>query len=267
MLKDYMLEYDRVCLGCGYNLRGLSVEGECPECGMAVGSTLHREKIARSEGEWGEALCGAKGWVIAAAVFWMCMVQMEGGWGIVWPIKMLIMFKAVWSATVVKPSGFVDESMNRWGMRSRVFGVLAVMLLALWTLVIVVVEDEVVGKGGMCIFVIASGMFVYCFCEYGKRIAINLGLHRMMWHVSKVKWVGFAASVMLIGLATVAPVRVGGGGLATIGYQMMRWLGCAFGLFTMVAYIWCIVAAVIVGRELEDAFGVGERKRLARQFS
>lgn len=30
------VEVDRACLGCGYNLRGLSLGGRCPECGMPV---------------------------------------------------------------------------------------------------------------------------------------------------------------------------------------------------------------------------------------
>lgn len=36
------IDYDRACAGCGYNLRGLKMEGRCPECGLhieAAGST------------------------------------------------------------------------------------------------------------------------------------------------------------------------------------------------------------------------------------
>jgi len=31
---------DLPCVGCGYNLRGLSVKGDCPECGLRVGATV-----------------------------------------------------------------------------------------------------------------------------------------------------------------------------------------------------------------------------------
>ena len=39
------LDQDLACRRCGYNLRGLSTDGACPECGTAVGQStfqLHR---------------------------------------------------------------------------------------------------------------------------------------------------------------------------------------------------------------------------------
>ncbi len=34
------LSGDLACVGCGYNLRGMSVRGECPECGLGVLATV-----------------------------------------------------------------------------------------------------------------------------------------------------------------------------------------------------------------------------------
>ena len=35
-MSDFVLQYDASCDGCGYNLRGLSTSGACPECGLGV---------------------------------------------------------------------------------------------------------------------------------------------------------------------------------------------------------------------------------------
>ena len=38
-----LLTGDLPCIGCGYDIRGLSVLSQCPECGLAVRATvLHR---------------------------------------------------------------------------------------------------------------------------------------------------------------------------------------------------------------------------------
>jgi hypothetical protein len=46
------IAHDLACGGCGYNLRGLSREGQCPECGRPVGESV-REAINRILPEWG----------------------------------------------------------------------------------------------------------------------------------------------------------------------------------------------------------------------
>ena len=37
----YEIQEDTPCLACGYNLRGLSSDWRCPECGTAIGRSLH----------------------------------------------------------------------------------------------------------------------------------------------------------------------------------------------------------------------------------
>lgn len=43
---------DVPCLGCGYNLRGLSRAGKCPECGAAVGRALAGNLLSLAEPAW-----------------------------------------------------------------------------------------------------------------------------------------------------------------------------------------------------------------------
>jgi hypothetical protein len=39
-----MIERDLTCSGCGYNLRGLTPEGNCPECGKSIHEALEQER-------------------------------------------------------------------------------------------------------------------------------------------------------------------------------------------------------------------------------
>lgn len=43
---------EAACRGCGYNLRGVSAEGECPECGHAVADALRDDRPEHSDPQW-----------------------------------------------------------------------------------------------------------------------------------------------------------------------------------------------------------------------
>ncbi|MCZ6655482.1 MAG: hypothetical protein O7D91_20940 [Planctomycetota bacterium] len=51
---------DVPCRRCGYNLRGLSPDGRCPECGTAVGRSIHGDLLRYSDPAWvGHLAAGA----------------------------------------------------------------------------------------------------------------------------------------------------------------------------------------------------------------
>lgn len=47
---------DIPCRKCGYNLRGLNVEGKCPECGTMVGLSVSGDLLRFSDPEWVQGL-------------------------------------------------------------------------------------------------------------------------------------------------------------------------------------------------------------------
>jgi len=47
-----MLKVDTPCRKCGYNLRGLSVNGRCPECGTPVGLSVMGDLLRFSDPAW-----------------------------------------------------------------------------------------------------------------------------------------------------------------------------------------------------------------------
>lgn len=51
-----MLDEDRACIGCGYNLRGLSPESRCPECATPIAQSIRGNLLKHSDPQWLERL-------------------------------------------------------------------------------------------------------------------------------------------------------------------------------------------------------------------
>jgi hypothetical protein len=52
------------CRACGYDLRGLKPDGRCPECGAAVGRSIHGDLLRFSDPEWVRGLADGAWWMI-----------------------------------------------------------------------------------------------------------------------------------------------------------------------------------------------------------
>ena len=57
---------DLPCVACGYNLRGLSLDGRCPECGMAVERSTRGNLLRFCEPRWVETLASGTNWILAS---------------------------------------------------------------------------------------------------------------------------------------------------------------------------------------------------------
>jgi len=47
-----VIDRDVLCMSCGYNLRGLTMEKVCPECGISVGQSLLGDRLEFSDPAW-----------------------------------------------------------------------------------------------------------------------------------------------------------------------------------------------------------------------
>lgn len=62
------IDEDLACRGCGYNLRGLTVEAACPECSASAGLSVRGDLLRFSDPAWVERLGRGMGWVIAGFI-------------------------------------------------------------------------------------------------------------------------------------------------------------------------------------------------------
>lgn len=62
------LAEDISCRRCSYNLRSLSLMGKCPECGTAVGRSIHGDLLRFSDPEWVQRLASGINWIVTAIV-------------------------------------------------------------------------------------------------------------------------------------------------------------------------------------------------------
>lgn len=59
---------DLPCISCGYNLRGLSPDSVCPECGIPIGRSQYGNLLRYSDPTWVKQLSSGMNWVIAAII-------------------------------------------------------------------------------------------------------------------------------------------------------------------------------------------------------
>ena len=72
MMADSSAEVD--CRGCGYNLRGVAVEGACPECGAAVLDSLRTHALEASDPRWLNRLAIGSRLLAIAAGAWLAVL-------------------------------------------------------------------------------------------------------------------------------------------------------------------------------------------------
>jgi len=118
---------DITCRKCGYNLRGLLPDGRCPECGTAVGRSLHGDLLRFSDPEWVQKLASGMNWIVASIVislFGGALGAISGGifssivstrsFVVLAPLSGLVLgvFSLVgyWKVTTPDPAKMMEES-------------------------------------------------------------------------------------------------------------------------------------------------------------
>jgi hypothetical protein len=65
---------DTPCRRCGYNLRGLLADGQCPECGTLVRLSLRKDLLEHSDPAWLDSLRRGVGWMLWYATGWVVFI-------------------------------------------------------------------------------------------------------------------------------------------------------------------------------------------------
>jgi hypothetical protein len=67
------LDHDVRCHACGYNLRGLSSQGRCPECGAGVAESLNGAELLASQRWQAQVRSGANQFLVATVLSPICI--------------------------------------------------------------------------------------------------------------------------------------------------------------------------------------------------
>lgn len=79
---------ERECVSCGYTLRGLALDGVCPECGTPIERSLYRTRLKHADVEYlrrlvrGALLVSVVPWAIVAGLVY---IFLQIGLAAVWP--------------------------------------------------------------------------------------------------------------------------------------------------------------------------------------
>lgn len=69
---------DFPCVRCGYDLRGLALGGDCPECGAPVGRSAAGDLIAHADPVWADCVARGVRLILVSIVAWIAAIA--GGW-------------------------------------------------------------------------------------------------------------------------------------------------------------------------------------------
>jgi hypothetical protein len=182
------IEQDTPCRKCGYNLRGLSVEGRCPECGTSVGFSLQGDLLRYCDPNWMDALRRGVKCIIAAVVLGIFGVvagialgvgagnagigfAVEGGAVVV---AMIVAAVGWWMLTQPDPRGLGEDQYGTPRKIIRVAQVVGLAHVALVGLTATITVDDATLLALQAVSVVAivvSVVGIFAECSYLERIA------------------------------------------------------------------------------------------------
>lgn len=288
--QDGRLDEDVVCRSCGYNLRGLMLDSNCPECDSAIEYTLHRFLLRFSDPAWLRRLRSgltllivailigivlAVAW-IAVIISWPSMIDpspIVAGAMVLIPTAGLTILSIVGYVLVTAPepgstsngAGLSARRLARIGLiSSAVIGLIEVISdpETYAPLVVLFVEVEwfsgltwILGTLGASIgFVGLFALFIY-----GRRLASRLPADRLAKSTSIVMW-GYMLPTIgygILGLAVDAYINSSYSSTSwgTIDVAIMV-LQFVFGIPVLVFGIWGIVLLFMYRYRLKQALAL-----------
>jgi len=111
-----VVSVDTPCKKCQYNLRSLSVEGRCPECGTPVGLSIKGDLLRYSVPTWLRTLrrgviCIIAGLAVGTGALVLVSVLRYRGWpvSLVWLASWVISYLGSWFLTMPDPGGLGED--------------------------------------------------------------------------------------------------------------------------------------------------------------
>src|SRR5262245_32112317 len=80
------IDVDMPCVACNYNLRGLDLDGACPECGLAIERSIHGDLLRFADPAWVRTIASGANWIVVSILLSIVLgcvarnVGTAGGW-------------------------------------------------------------------------------------------------------------------------------------------------------------------------------------------
>jgi hypothetical protein len=241
------LDIDLPCRNCGFNLRGLSPDRACPECGTSIELSLREPLLRFAEPGWVRTLARGATWVLAGVLVGFIAgvaAAVVAAQGAVLPAVLIASVPQVpyvlgiWWLTSPEPGGLdgddpVSRAIARWGAVTAVaIGAASIALINAPALTNQAL-DTVEGLAGTVAY--------FALLVYTRKLALRLPDARLAKHTRTVMW-GIVVSygVIVVGavvlgvlvatgpnspggppnalvFATAVPLLIGGAGTLVFG--------------------------------------------------
>lgn len=192
---------DLACRRCGYNLRGLTPAGRCPECGTPIGLSCHGDLLRYADPNWVEKL--GRG---ARLIMWGILVAVLGGvlggvlgavsdsMAVMYAITLsasLVGFYGAWLITEPDPSGIGED---RYVTDRRI--VRFALLIGLLSQVLSLLIQSVKMSGGLqMLFALAilAGRLVdvvgeFARLQYYGKLALRIPEQKLVNRARSLRW-------------------------------------------------------------------------------
>ncbi len=246
------LEVDTPCVICGYNLRGLTVNKVCPECGSPIGRSIHENMLRYADPKWlGHILLGVRLtlWHIVATIILVLLVALFTqaiSLSQVYLIPAVIavaMLKllAAFLITAQEPKISMDEDTVTLRRVVRVCAAATFLGNCLDPISELLpdslVVDIVNGVAGLLSIVASFGMFVYM-----RRFALRIPNKKLALSTKRCMW-GFIITMAVGVVFGLLAAILGGvtGGTPGAGFAGIGIVACGVGAASLVFGIWYLV--------------------------
>jgi hypothetical protein len=166
---------DLPCHQCGYDVRGLSIDGSCPECNFPVRHSVRGNVLIYSDPRWLRRVArGAKwmGWAgvigFIAGVTWVG--TFSGLAAIVFLATVATFLAGAWMTTTADPSGIDDARSGRLRLTAR-----SLLIAGLFVAPVAQLRGHVPIPEGM----IRTATWLLLACGFGGAIALLRCFQRM----------------------------------------------------------------------------------------
>ncbi len=255
---------DLPCRKCSYNLRGLTIDGRCPECGAAVGLSVQGDLLRFSNPAWVRTLqrgvrliiWGVVVIILGAllAVVLAVTVPAVGLAAVAVPlVGYVLTLVGTWRLTEPDPSGLGEDQYGTSRRLIRITLVMGVIDAALDVVSELITVPPMIAVALLflaIVFGIAGVVGLFAQLQYLKKLALRIPdvklagrAHFLMYGLG----IGYGLFA-LVGVSVAIATRFGAGGAAGPPIGIVGALGCSAAVIGVAVIVFAIMYLLMLER-------------------